>query len=93
VVDAADALLLVATEEERRAAVRTRVLNEDDSARGGAERDQVLAQQADADRCTVRIGDFLRKERRHPVLAHEVTHERARADTGERLVVLNAEHR
>jgi hypothetical protein len=48
VVDAAQALFLVAAEEQRRAAVRAGVGDHADLAGGQAEGDEVLAQQTDA---------------------------------------------
>ena len=55
VVDAAQAALLVATEEQRRAAVRTERADHADLAVGVAEGDQVFAQGARANRVAVRL--------------------------------------
>src|SRR5262249_36056000 len=54
VIDATEAILLIAAEEHRGGTLRAGVLDEADGARGDPEGDQVLAQHAQAHRRTVR---------------------------------------
>ena len=58
VIDAAQAAFLVAPEVQRGATVRAEFVDQADAAFAVAERDQVLAEQADADRRTVGFGDL-----------------------------------
>ena len=92
VVDAADAGLLVATEEEAGAPVGAVVVDEADGAGGVAEGDEVLAEQADADGVGVGAWELAGHEGRDPVLPHELAHSGAGANPGEGLVVLLREH-
>src|SRR2546428_2998447 len=93
VVDAAQAFFLVATEEERGAAVRTMVLDEPDLAGRDAKGDQVLAHEPDADGRTVPLRQLARHEGGHPVLAQHRAHRRAGSDATEQLVVFPGKHR
>jgi hypothetical protein len=68
VVRAADALLLIATEEEGCGAVRAGILDQRDLARRDAKTDQVFAEQAQAHWRTVRLRHLLGEQRRHPIL-------------------------
>src|SRR5690606_40923450 len=76
VVDAAQAVLLVAPEEHGGAAVRTGVRDQADLTRSRAEPDEVLAEDAHALGRAVRRGQLAGDEHRDPVLAHEVAHRR-----------------
>ena len=92
VVHAAEPLLLVAAEEERRPAVRAVVLDQRGASGRGAKGDQVLAQEPDPDGRSVGLGQLARQQRRDPVLPDEVAHRRARADPTEELVVFPGQH-
>ena len=92
VVDAAEPALLVATVEERRAAVRAVLGDEPDLAPAVAEGDQVLAEQPHLLRRAVGRGQLVRGQAGHPVLAQQPAHGRATADPTEKLVVLVGEH-
>ena len=92
VIDAAQAAFLVAPEIQRDAAMRAEFLDQADAALGVAERDEVLAEQADAHRRAVGLGDLARKQRGDPVAAHRVAHRRARADAGDEFVLLARQH-
>ena len=92
VIDAAQTAFLVAAEEQRRAAVRAEFVDQADAALGVTERDEVLAEQADADRRTVGFGDLARQGRGNPVAAEGVAHRRALADTGDEFVFLARQH-
>src|SRR5262245_57645490 len=59
-VDAAQAILFVATEEQRSTPMRASVLDQADVVGSCAEGDQLLAQQLDADWWTVRLRSFIR---------------------------------
>ena len=88
VIDAAQAALFVAPEEQRGAAMRAEFVEETDAALRVAERDEVFAEELDADGRTVGLGQFPREQRGHPVSAHGVAHRRAGTDAGQELVVV-----
>ena len=78
VVDAAQAVVLVPAEVERRAAVRA-ALREQAHAPGSVpEDDQVFAQDAHPHRVAVGFGQLLGQHDGDPVAAHQVPHRRAR---------------
>jgi hypothetical protein len=87
VVDAAQTGLFVASEEQRCAAVGTGLREESDLAVRVAECDEVLAEEAYAERRAVRLRHFARQQRRCPVAAQQVAHHRAGADLREELVL------
>jgi hypothetical protein len=81
VIDAADAIVLVAPEEERSHPMRATMVHDAGAAAGIAEGDQPLAEQHQAAR--IAVGDELfGSQRRDPVLAHQFAHHRARPDAG-----------
>ena len=88
VVDAPQPALLVASEEERDAAMRTELVEEPDAALGVAERDEVFAEELDAHGRTVRLGQLPREQRGDPVPTHRVAHRRAGTNLRQELVVL-----
>ena len=92
VVHAAQAALLVAPEEEIRAAVRAARLDQPHLAVGVAEGDQVLAHHLDADRRAVGLGHFARERDRQPVPAEVLAHRGARAGARQQFVVGGAQH-
>jgi hypothetical protein len=92
VVDAAQATLLVAAEEQRRTAVRAAMVEDADAPGGIAERNQRLAQQHQPQRIAVG-GQLARQTRRDPILPHQITHRGAGADTGQQLVFRLRGHR
>jgi hypothetical protein len=82
VIDAAQATLLVAAEEQRGAAVRAAMIHHADAAGAVAEGQKLLAQQHEAGRRAVAL-ELRRQERRQPVVPHQAAHRRAGADLGE----------
>src|SRR5262249_13812209 len=73
---------LVATEEQRGAAMRAAVVHHADAAGAVAKRDQLFAQQHQAHRRAVAL-EFRGLRRRQPVAAHQVAHDRAGTDLRE----------
>src|SRR5262249_47812933 len=76
VIGAADAVLLVAAEIERRAAVRAELVDEADLAFAVAEGEQLLAQNLHTHRRAVGLGDLAREQNRYPVAPHQAAHRR-----------------
>ncbi len=74
VVGAADAVLLVAAEEQRSAAVRAELVDQPDLAVAVAEREQLLAHDLDAHLRVIGLRDLVGEENRHPVAAQQVSH-------------------
>ena len=68
--------------------MRTEFLDQTDAAVAVAERHQVLAEQADACRRAVGLGDLAREQRGDPVHAHCVAHGCALPDPGDEFVFL-----
>ena len=87
VVDAAQAMLFVAPEEQRCAPVRAVQAQDARAAGAVAESDEVLAEDSEASGRTIGCGQFGGEQRRHPVLPEELAHGRARANLREQLVV------
>src|SRR5262249_20076589 len=83
-IGAADAVFLIATEVERRTAVRAEFIDQPDLAVAVAKGEQLLAEDLRAHRRTIRLGDLAREQDRHPVAAHQVAHRRAGAGAHER---------
>jgi hypothetical protein len=82
VIDAADPAFLVASQEQRRAAVRAAVVHHADPACAVAKRDQLLAEQHQANRRAVGR-EFRGQRRRNPVMPHQLAHHCRRADSRE----------
>src|SRR5690606_23492015 len=80
VVDAAQALLLVAAEEHGSAAVGTGILEQAHAPGGAPECNEVLAEQAHTQGCPVRSRQLFAGQEWDPELPHEVAHGRARPD-------------
>src|SRR5262249_37955985 len=76
VIGATDAVLLIATEVERRTAVRAEFIDQPDLAVAVAKGEQLLAEDVRAHRWTIGLGDLAREQDRHPVAAHHVAHRR-----------------
>jgi hypothetical protein len=91
VIDAAETIFLVAAEEEGGAAMGADVAEEADFAGGGAEADEVLAEQADAEGWAVG-NDLIGGVGGQPVLPHEVAHGSARSDVTDQLIVRSGQH-
>ena len=68
------------------------VLDQADSARGRAERNQLFAQELDAHGGAVGRWELIGADGREPVLAHEVAHGCTRADATKDFVVFQAKH-
>jgi hypothetical protein len=86
VIDAAQAAFLVASEEQRGAAMRAAMLHDADPAIGVAEGDELLAEQQQPHRLAVGL-QFRRKTGRNPVFPHQIAHGRARPNARQHLVV------
>ena len=72
--------------------MRAVALDQADRAGGRAIRDEVLAEQAHAQRRALGLRQLARQRGRYPVLAQQIPHGRARAHAAEQLVVLAAQH-
>ena len=79
VIDAADPALLVAAQEQRRAAVRAAMIHDADPALAVAKGDQLLAEQHQAKRraAALNLGGHQRGD---PVFPHQLTHDGAGPD-------------
>ncbi len=86
-VDAAQPVLLVAAEEERCPAVGAVGAEQAHAAGGVAEGDEVLPEESDPQRVPVRVGQLGGEQGRDPVLAQQVAHRGARANTGQQLIL------
>jgi hypothetical protein len=91
VIDAADAVLLVAPEEQGGAAMWAAVIQDPDPAGAVAERDQPFAEQHQPHRRAVAL-QLRRHRRRNPVLPHHFAHHSAGPDTEEVFAVLLFTH-
>ena len=92
VVGAAEAVLLVAPEEEVGVAVGAEAVDEPDLPGAVPEGDEPLAEQLDADGHAVCFGDVLGQQEGYPVAAHQRAHLRSGADAGQPFVVQCAQH-
>ena len=82
VIDAAQAALLVAAEEQRGATMRAALVHHTHPARAVAEGDELFAKQHEAQRVAIAL-ELRRLQRRQPVLPHQLAHRRAGADLRE----------
>ena len=92
VVDAADRLIFVAAEVQRRAAVRAVLLHQPDPPGGVPEGDQVLTEQPDPGGRAARLGDLGRQAGRRPVPAQQLAHQRPGSHPSEDLVLFCPQH-
>src|SRR3982074_439966 len=92
VIDAPQSAFLVATEKERRAAMRTERADHAHRASGIAERNQVLAERARPNRISVRERQLVRKQRRQPEPPQELAHRRSGPDPRQSFVLVGAQH-
>jgi hypothetical protein len=91
VVHAAQAALLVAAEQQRRAAVRAGLVHQPHLPAAVAEGDEFFAQQAHAVRQA--IGRHVAREQEgNPVQPHQLAHRRSGADANQQLVVFVGQH-
>src|SRR6266576_6037979 len=93
VIDAPETAFLVASEEQGHPAMRAEFVDQADPAITVAERDEILAEQFDADRRTVRLGDLRRQAGGDPIPPHRLSHRRPGADAGDQFVFLRWQHR
>src|SRR5256714_3001955 len=93
VIDAPETTFLVASEEQRHPAMRAEFVDQTDPAVAVAERDEILAEQSDAGRRTVRLGDLRRQAGGGPKTPHRPAHPRPGADAGGQFVFLRWQHR
>src|SRR5438105_13150665 len=91
-IDAADSAFLVASEEERGAAMRAAVVHHADPAGAVAKRDQLLAKQHQPDRRAVAL-ELRGLRGRNPVLPHQLAHHRSGTDLREFLSFRGTCHR
>ena len=92
VIHAAQAAFLVASQPQRRQPVGTQFFQQADASVGVAESDQLLAQELDADRLAVGLGQLPREQGGHPVAAHQLAHGSPGADLGQRNVISLRNH-
>jgi hypothetical protein len=93
VINAAEAVVLVAAKEEVGAAVRTVGFEDADAAAGVFEADEIFAKDSKANGSAIRRGQFLGKQDRQPEAAKELAHRRSRPCSGQQFVVFLGEHR
>src|SRR2546423_13289276 len=93
VIDAPETAFLVASEEQGHPAMRAEFVDQTDPAVAVAERDEILAEQSDAGRRTVRLGDLRRQAGGGPKTPHRPAHPRPGADAGDQFVFLRWQHR
>ena len=91
-VDAAHSIFFITTEKDRCAAVRTERIDEPDVPAGGAERDEVLAQQPHAQRRPIGH-ELICEQKRQPKAADEITHRCACAGSRQQFVFFDTEHK
>ena len=92
VIGAAQAVLLVAAEPQRHAAMGAEFVHQAEPALRVAKRDQPLAEQLHPHRRTVRPRQFLRHQRRDPVAAKQLAHRRAGAGAAHIFVLFVRDH-
>ncbi|MNR52538.1 hypothetical protein D3C85_1723990 [compost metagenome] len=90
-VETAQPPLLHPAQGQRGAAVHAQLLHHAHAALAIAKGDQVLAQQAHAQRLRIAL-DLSGGAYRMPVAAHHLTHRRAGADAAKQLIVLAVQH-
>src|SRR5439155_6892194 len=83
VIDAAQAVFLIAAEEQRGSPVGAGILDQTNLSRGRPKADEVLAEETDTERRTVGPRQLVRPRSRDPVLPHEVPHRCSWADPAE----------
>ncbi len=93
VIGAAQAVVLVAAEPQRHAAVGAELVHQADAALRIAERDQPLRQELHAHRRAIRLRQLGRHQRRDPVAAEQRAHRRAGAGQREEVVQFARGHR
>ena len=93
VIRAAQAVLLVAAEPQRHAAVRAELVGQRIAALRVAQGEQPLGQQLDAHRRAFVLRQFLGEQRRAASSAEHLAHRRAGAGLGEKVVLFFPEHR
>src|SRR5437764_3718840 len=93
VIDAPETAFLVASEEQGHPAMRAEFVDQADPAVAVAERDEILAEQLDADLRTVRLGDIRRQASGVPIPPHRLAHRRPGSDAGDQFVFLRWQHR
>jgi hypothetical protein len=87
VIEAAQAALLVATEDQRCTAMQAELGEHAQLAVRIAEDDQVFAQEPGADRRAVLLRDLVREADRQPVAAHDAAHGRVALDAAQQVVL------
>src|SRR3954469_11908394 len=92
VIDAAQARLLVAAEEQRGATMRTGLLHETHRARAVAEGYEVFAEHAQTHRRAVRRRQLVRQHHGQPEATEHLTHRRAGSHLGQKRVVVFTKH-
>ncbi len=92
VIDAAQAALLVAREEQGRAAMAAIGVEQSDAARAVAEGDEVLAQEPHADGRAVALRQLARERRGLPIAPEQLARRRAGRDPDQAFVLLGTQH-
>ncbi len=91
-IEAAQAAILVAPVDQRRPAVRAMLVQHPENVAGIPEDDEILAEQARADRRAVLFRHLLGQAHRQPVAAHQLPHGGGALDPAQQLVLLAAQH-
>ena len=92
VIGAAQPALLVASEPQRHAAMGAEFIDQAVAALGIAEGKQALGEKLDPYRRAIVVRQFLGEQRRQPIAAEQLSHLRAGAGLGQKLVLFFSEH-
>ena len=93
VIEAAQAVLLVAAVRQRCAAMRAMQIERAQAPGRIAKHDEVFAEQANAQRRAVRLFHFLGEARGQPIATHHPPHRRIAFDATEQVVFFSGHHR
>ena len=92
VIRAAQSVFFIATKPQRHTAMGAKLVDEIDLAAAVAKGDQLLGQQLDPHRRTVRLGQFPGMQRRYPVAPEQISHQAAGSGLGQFLVLFFGHH-
>src|SRR6266404_778846 len=92
VIEAAHAALFVAPESERRLAVRTGLPEQAELSVAVTKRNELLAEELDPHRRTVRPRHLFRQNRRHPMTPHQAAHRGVPFDPAQQFVFDSCQH-
>jgi hypothetical protein len=86
------AVILVAAEPQRHAAMGAEFVHDPDAALAVAERDQPFAQKLQADWRAIRLGNLRRQQRRNPISADEISYRRSGSGAREKIILFAGRH-